>query len=104
LVEDLRKYFRNPKHRVRVVDARADAQFFVEVKRPFVTGSPVPYVQSGAGDDRTTAAAVHVAAARICERDAERCVDLTASAKVNSMATLQLADRIAAFVNMNLPR
>jgi hypothetical protein len=99
LVNDLRRHFRNPKHGVRVVETRADAQFLVEAKRPYVTGTPVPYIQSGTGDDRTTAAPLYVAEARVCERDNQRCSDLTASAKLNSMATLQLADKILAFVN-----
>jgi len=99
LVEDLRTYFRDhPRERVRVVDEAKDAQFVVDVKRPDITGSVSPYIESGAGDDRITATAVYVAAAHVCTFENRGCVDFTASAKLRTMATLQLAEKISKHV------
>jgi hypothetical protein len=67
LVEDLRKHFReHPEERVRVVADADNAQYVVDVKRPDIARSVIPYIESGAGDDRITAAAVYVAAAHVC--------------------------------------
>jgi hypothetical protein len=104
LVQDLRKYFReHPKERVRVVDDAKDAQFVVDVKRPDVTGSITPYVASGPGDDRIEATPVHVAAARVCLSDSDTCREFTASAKLRTMAMLQLAEQIAKHVTTTPP-
>jgi len=99
LVQDLRKYFReHPKDRVRVVDNEKDAQFVVDVKRPDITGSAIPYIASGAGDDRITANAVYVAGARVCGSASNACVEFSASAKLSTIAMLQLAEKIAKHV------
>jgi hypothetical protein len=72
------------------------------VKRPYETGTPVPYMQSGAGDDRTIAAPLYVAAPRIWE---ETRIDVLTLRRppLNLIAALQLADKIVTFVS-NLSR
>jgi hypothetical protein len=104
LVQDLRKYFRDhPKQGVRVVDDAKAAKFVIDVKRPDITGSVIPYIESGAGDDRITAAAVYVAGAHVCGSTTDHCTDFTASAKLRTMAMLQLAEKIAKHVTTSDP-
>ena len=95
LVKDLRDYLKkSAKKEVRIVDSGENAQLVVDVSRPNTSGTPVPYVESAAGDDRVTAAALYVVAARVCVAGTDRCSDLSASARLNSMATMQLGERI----------
>lgn len=95
VVDGLRSYFsREAKARIRVVSSRGEAQFVIEPHRPYTTGTPVPYVVSGAGDDRLTAALLSVVGARVCPSATGECLDLTASARVTTMAMLQLAEKI----------
>jgi len=104
LVKGLRKYFRDhPKERVRVVDDAKAAKFVIDVKRPDITGSVIPYIESGAGDDRITAAAVYVAGAHVCRSATDHCTEFTASAKLRTMAMLQLAVNIAKHVTTSDP-
>ena len=103
-MQDLRKYFRDhPKQHVQVVNSANDAKFVIQVKRPDITGSAVPYIESGAGDDRITAGAMYVASAHVCRSATDHCTDLTASAKLRTMAMLQLAEKIAKHVTTAVP-
>jgi hypothetical protein len=97
LVKDLRAYLgKSAKMEVRIVDSSEAAQLVIDVARPYTTGTPVPYVISGAGDDRGTAAVLYVVGARVCATGVavQMCSGLSASAKLNVMATLQLGEKI----------
>ena len=80
-----------------------DAKFVIDVKRPDTTGSVIPYIESGAAENRITAAAVYVAGAHVCRFATDHCTEFTASAKLRTMAMLQLAEKIAKHVTTTDP-
>ena len=96
VVADLLDIFAHDfKRRIRVVATAGEAQFVIDPQRPYITGTPMPYVVAGAGEDRITAAPLHVVGARVCPAASDRCTAVTASARVNAMAMLQLGEQIA---------